>query len=89
MLRLCKASTPICGQAGTYLLYPPPCLPHTYRVDIFTASWGPSDDGKTVEAPGKLAQKALEDGVTKVTVYHIFLQKKASYGKTRKSGSNV
>ena len=22
------------------------------KVDVFTASWGPSDDGKTVEAPG-------------------------------------
>ncbi len=38
-----------------------------FRVDIFTASWGPSDDGKTVEAPGKMAQRALEEGVQKVT----------------------
>eukprot|EP00095_Tigriopus_kingsejongensis_P012220 maker-scaffold528_size145933-snap-gene-0.25 protein:Tk12220 transcript:maker-scaffold528_size145933-snap-gene-0.25-mRNA-1 annotation:"prohormone convertase 1" len=41
-------------------------LQHAYdKVDIFTASWGPSDDGKTVEAPGHLAQSALLKGVTK------------------------
>ncbi|TRY67501.1 hypothetical protein TCAL_03758 [Tigriopus californicus] len=41
-------------------------LQHAYdKVDIFTASWGPSDDGKTVEAPGHLAQAALYKGVTK------------------------
>jgi hypothetical protein len=39
------------------------------RVDIFTASWGPRDDGKTVEAPGYLAQKALEKGVTEVIFF--------------------
>lgn len=29
------------------------------HVDIYSASWGPNDDGKTVEGPGRLAQKAL------------------------------
>merc|ERR1719495_3042560 len=33
-------------------------------VDIFSSSWGPNDDGATVEAPGKLAQEALVKGVT-------------------------
>ena len=33
-------------------------------VDIFSSSWGPNDDGATVEAPGKLAQEALIKGVT-------------------------
>lgn len=42
------------------------------RVDIFTASWGPSDDGKTVEAPGHLAQAALLKGVTKVNGINLF-----------------
>jgi hypothetical protein len=35
-------------------------------VDIFSASWGPTDDGKTVEAPGQLAQAAIANGITKV-----------------------
>ena len=36
-------------------------------VDIFSASWGPNDDGRTVEGPGKLASMALQDGVDKVS----------------------
>ena len=35
-------------------------------VDIFSASWGPNDDGKTVEGPGKLASQAFERGITDV-----------------------
>lgn len=33
------------------------------KVDIFSSSWGPNDDGSTVEGPGKLASEALEKGV--------------------------
>ncbi|XP_064647611.1 neuroendocrine convertase 1-like isoform X2 [Lineus longissimus] len=33
------------------------------HVDIYSASWGPNDDGKTVEGPGPLAQKAFEKGI--------------------------
>ncbi|MEE6458824.1 hypothetical protein FKM82_000441 [Ascaphus truei] len=33
------------------------------HVDIYSASWGPNDDGKTVEGPGKLAQKAFAYGI--------------------------
>ncbi|KAL6263420.1 hypothetical protein P5V15_006211 [Pogonomyrmex californicus] len=32
-------------------------------IDIYTASWGPADDGKSLEAPGRLAIEALERGV--------------------------
>uniref|UniRef100_A0A8D0GDI5 Neuroendocrine convertase 1 n=1 Tax=Sphenodon punctatus TaxID=8508 RepID=A0A8D0GDI5_SPHPU len=35
------------------------------NVDIYSASWGPNDDGKTVEGPGRLAQKAFEYGIKK------------------------
>uniref|UniRef100_A0A8D0BUH7 Neuroendocrine convertase 1 n=1 Tax=Salvator merianae TaxID=96440 RepID=A0A8D0BUH7_SALMN len=35
------------------------------HVDIYSASWGPNDDGKTVEGPGRLAQKAFEYGIKK------------------------
>ncbi|XP_064610159.1 neuroendocrine convertase 1-like [Liolophura sinensis] len=37
---------------------------HTY-IDVYSASWGPNDDGKTVEGPGHLARKAFEAGITK------------------------
>ena len=35
-------------------------------VDIYSASWGPDDDGRTVDGPATLARKALYDGITKV-----------------------
>ena len=31
------------------------------KVDVFTASWGPSDDGKTVEAPGGQFNRHIGD----------------------------
>jgi len=34
-------------------------------VDIYSASWGPDDDGRTVDGPAKLAIKAFLDGATK------------------------
>lgn len=34
-------------------------------IDIYSASWGPDDDGRTVDGPGPLTRRALEDGVTK------------------------
>lgn len=37
-----------------------------FRVDIYSASWGPTDDGRTVEAPGHLAQEAIRDGISNV-----------------------
>lgn len=37
-------------------------------VDIYTASWGPADDGKSLEAPGRLAREALERGIAMVRV---------------------
>ncbi|KAK3096815.1 hypothetical protein FSP39_003549 [Pinctada imbricata] len=35
---------------------------HTY-IDIYSASWGPNDDGQTVEGPGPMALKAFEKGI--------------------------
>lgn len=36
------------------------------HVDIYSASWGPEDDGKTVDGPGPLARRAFIYGVTNV-----------------------
>lgn len=36
------------------------------HIDIFSVSWGPTDDGKTVEGPGRLAQKAILKGIQEV-----------------------
>ncbi|XP_072157227.1 furin-like protease 1, isoforms 1/1-X/2 isoform X2 [Bemisia tabaci] len=35
------------------------------HIDIYSASWGPDDDGKTVDGPGDLATRAFMQGVTK------------------------
>lgn len=32
--------------------------------DIYSNSWGPNDDGATMELIGKLGAKAIEKGVT-------------------------
>ncbi|XP_076844464.1 proprotein convertase subtilisin/kexin type 5 isoform X2 [Brachyhypopomus gauderio] len=34
-------------------------------IDIYSSSWGPGDDGKTVDGPGPLAVLALENGTRK------------------------
>ncbi len=39
---------------------------HNDYVDIYSASWGPSDNGKTTEGPGKYANEALRKGVQQV-----------------------
>lgn len=30
---------------------------NTHHIDIYSASWGPEDDGKTVDGPGPLARR--------------------------------
>lgn len=43
------------------------------HIDIYSASWGPEDDGKTVDGPAKLAKEAFLRGVTEVRdIYLIF-----------------
>jgi len=37
---------------------------NNHYIDIYSASWGPPDDGKTVDGPKRLAQEALRQGVT-------------------------
>ncbi|XP_043281223.1 furin-like protease 1 isoform X1 [Venturia canescens] len=38
---------------------------HPQHIDIYSASWGPDDDGKTVDGPGELATRAFNEGITK------------------------
>ncbi len=42
-----------------------------HHIDIYSASWGPDDDGKTVDGPGELATRAFIEGVTKVKERHL------------------
>lgn len=40
-------------------------------IDIYSASWGPTDDGKTVDGPRELTLQAMADGVNKVLMGNI------------------
>ena len=33
-------------------------------IDIYSSSWGPDDDGCTVDGPGPLAQRAFKEGTS-------------------------
>jgi hypothetical protein len=33
-------------------------------VAIYSSSWGPNDDGETVDGPGRLAKKAFLNGIS-------------------------
>ncbi|BFZ02510.1 hypothetical protein BsWGS_05549 [Bradybaena similaris] len=35
------------------------------HIHVYSASWGPDDDGRTVDGPATLARKAFYDGITK------------------------
>ncbi len=35
------------------------------QIDIYSASWGPTDDGKTVDGPRNATMQAIVDGVNK------------------------
>ncbi|XP_046328704.2 proprotein convertase subtilisin/kexin type 5-like [Haliotis rufescens] len=35
------------------------------HIDIYSASWGPDDDGRVVDGPGPLAKKAFKEGIVK------------------------
>lgn len=37
------------------------------HIHIYSASWGPEDDGRTVDGPGILTREAFRHGVTKVS----------------------
>lgn len=39
---------------------------HPQHIDIYSASWGPDDDGKTVDGPASLARQAFENGIRMV-----------------------
>ena len=57
------------------------------HIDIFSASWGPDDDGNTVDGPGTLASRALKEGVKfgRKGKGSIFMWASGNGGKVRKS----
>lgn len=43
------------------------------HIDIYSASWGPDDDGKVVDGPGKLAKNAFINGIKHVIYIYIHI----------------
>ena len=38
------------------------------HIDIYSASWGPDDDGRTVDGPAPLARHSFKQGILHVSV---------------------
>lgn len=41
-------------------------------IDIYSASWGPTDDGKTVDGPRNATMRAIVKGVNEVSLFQVF-----------------
>ncbi|XP_005989811.1 furin-1 isoform X2 [Latimeria chalumnae] len=57
------------------------------HIDVYSASWGPEDDGKTVDGPAKLAREAFWRGVSEGRGGHgsIFVWASGNGGRERDS----
>ena len=42
------------------------------KIDIYSCSWGPRDDGKQVEGPEYAAHRSLQNGTLKVSLRTLF-----------------
>lgn len=42
-----------------------------HKIHIYSASWGPTDDGKTVDGPRNATMRAIVQGVNEVIVVHL------------------
>lgn len=40
------------------------------KIHIYSASWGPTDDGKTVDGPRNATMRAIVQGVNEVNIRH-------------------
>lgn len=40
-------------------------------IDIYSASWGPTDDGKTCDGPRKLTMRSIVNGVNQVCMLEL------------------
>jgi hypothetical protein len=42
-----------------------------HHIDIYSASWGPEDDGTTFDGPGPLARRAFTEGILHVRFVNV------------------
>lgn len=45
-------------------------------IDIYSASWGPTDDGKTVDGPRNATMRAIVKGVNEVIIITVIILQK-------------
>ena len=53
-------------------------------IDIYSASWGPTDDGRTVDGPRNATMRSIVRGVNEVHnihIYYLLVQKSISRKK--------
>lgn len=48
-------------------------------IDIYSASWGPTDDGKTVDGPRNATMRAIVRGVNEVNYFTTIKEGSISY----------
>ena len=41
------------------------------HIDIYSASWGPDDNGEVVDGPGPLTKKAFAEGIAQVRIQNL------------------
>lgn len=51
-----------------------------HKIHIYSASWGPTDDGKTVDGPRNATMRAIVQGVNEVCSIHVTISKTKTYG---------
>lgn len=59
----------ILGRKVTDRLEAEALLFNNNHIDIYSASWGPNDDGRTVDGPRRLSQIALMNGIKFVSSF--------------------
>ena len=42
------------------------------HIDIYAVQWGPDDNGRTVDGPGPLMQRAFLNGIEKVLISYAY-----------------
>lgn len=48
-----------------------------HYIDIYLCTWGPKDDGITLEGPGPLTRRALQNGIERVRETLVTCEKKS------------
>lgn len=50
-----------------------------HKIHIYSASWGPTDDGKTVDGPRNATMRAIVQGVNEVRLLNVMILTPSKY----------